>query len=65
MDFPTLTTLVRDVGLPAAMLFWFMYRTDRAIKENTLALTTLRDAVLAHVSQARRGTSGGRGEWGQ
>ncbi len=44
--------VLRDLGLPAALLLWFMLRTDRFIRDNTAALEQLRQAVIDHMEHA-------------
>lgn len=38
--------LIKQVGFPAVVALWFMFRTDRYIDENTKALKDLREEIL-------------------
>jgi len=36
---------VREFGFPIFVCIWFMFRTERIIKENTLAIRSLAESV--------------------
>lgn len=55
MDEATLiTTILRDFGLPIAMLGWFAFRLEGILRENTEAIEQLRLAVVQHMEQQAR-----------
>ncbi len=57
MDEPTLfLTALRDVGLPATILLWFLLRTDKRLETVARAIDDLTVAVATHVSTQRANT---------
>ena len=40
--------VVKQVGFPVAVAFWFMFRTDKLIQNMTQAFTDLRIAIEAN-----------------
>lgn len=60
---PTLiVTVLRDFGLPVAMLLWFALRMERFVQNNTDALEELRLVVAAHMEAQARLARQGRKE---
>lgn len=37
--------ILRDFGFPVFMVLWFMFRTEKVIKENTQATIQLKDLI--------------------
>lgn len=40
-----LVQIISTVGFPVFMCIWFMFRMERVIKSNTLALDKLRNSI--------------------
>lgn len=38
-------SIVGNYGFPIALCFWFMFRTEKIIKENTDAILSLREVI--------------------
>lgn len=40
-----IATLISTIGFPAAMCIWFMFRTEKIISNNTMAMVEVRDTM--------------------
>lgn len=57
-----IVAVLRDLGLPVAMLLWFALRMERFVQNNTDALEELRLVVAAHMEAQARLARQGRKE---
>lgn len=45
LEINTLVELIQIIGLPSVVILWFMFRTDKIIKENTKAIIELKSVI--------------------